>query len=405
MDSMSFISSPNACSLTTGGNLGRRQHSTNNIYYTSSFVSKASQPERKTQIECNLLRFQQPSLNHHFKGIEGQERNRRYVVKAAPAPSFDSESHVSNPKSIFDSTKNFLSNIYFFCYPYSMIARTLGTISASLIAVQNVSDISPLFFIGLLQVLIPHFFMDLYINGVNQVFDIEIDKINKPYLPLPSGKLSYTTGVTIVASSAILSFWLSGIIGSWPLFWSLAICFTLWSGYSINLPLLRWKRFPQLVATFMFASWAYIFPITFYLHMQTFVFKRPAIFPRSLIVSIAFLSFYALGIALSKDIPDVEGDTKHGIHSFSARLGQKRVFWICVFLFEMAFGVGLVGSAISSSSTLIKIITGLGHVILGSILWNHTKNIDLTSPASTRSFYMYIWKLLYVAYFLLPLAR
>ncbi|KAH1227899.1 Glycinol 4-dimethylallyltransferase [Glycine max] len=226
-----------------------------------------------------------------------------------------------------------------------MIGRTLCTISASLLAVEKISDISPLFFIGLSQVLVAHFFMDLYINGVNQVFDFEIDKINKPYLPLPSGKLSFTNAVFITVSSAVLSFGLSSIIGSRPLIWSL-----------------------------------------------TFVFKRPVIFPRSLIVTIVFSSLYAIGIALSKDIPDIEGDKKFGIHSFSARLGQKQVFWICVSLFEMAFGVAFLAGVTSSACLWIKIVTGLGNVILASILWYQTKYVDLTSPASTRSFYMLIWK-------------
>ncbi|RDY13425.1 Glycinol 4-dimethylallyltransferase, partial [Mucuna pruriens] len=174
----------------------------------SSCASKASHYHRKTQIEYNLLRLQQPGLNHHYKCNEGgsiyQECNRKYVAKAIPKPSFDSEFHASNSQNILDSIKNFLVTLYWFCYPYSMIGRTLSTISASLLVVEKLSDISPLFFIGLVQVLIPHLFMDLYINGVNQVFDLEIDKINKPYLPLASGKLSFTTGVFIVASSAIL---------------------------------------------------------------------------------------------------------------------------------------------------------------------------------------------------------
>ncbi|KAK7392591.1 hypothetical protein VNO78_21034 [Psophocarpus tetragonolobus] len=126
------------------------------------------------------------------------------------------------------------------------------------------------------RVLVPCFFMDLYINGVNQVFDLEIDK--------------------------------------------------------------------------------------------TFVLKRPLFLPRSLMVSIVFMSLYSIGISLSKDIPDVEGDKKFGIYSFTARLGQKQVFWMCVFFFEMAFGVALLAGASSSASLWIKIVTGLGHATLASIL-------------------------------------
>ncbi|KAG4383789.1 hypothetical protein GLYMA_13G152814v4 [Glycine max] len=401
MGSVPLFSSPNAGSVTTGGNLWRSKHSTKNIYYaivggnlwrwkhsTNNINYPSLQHKRKTRIEYNLLRSQQSSLNHQYKCNEGgptyKESNIKYVVKAAPAPS-GSESLASSPKNIFDSVKNFLVILYYFCYPYSMIARTLCTISASFLAVEKLSDISPLFFVGLLQVLVAHFFMDLYINGVNQVFDLEIDKINKPYLPLPSGKLSFTNGVFIVVSSAVLSFWLSSIIGSRPLIWSLILCFLPWTGYSVNVPMLRWKRYPLIAAMLMFSSWAIIFPITFFLHMQTFVFKRPAIFPRSLIVTVVFLSLYSIGIALSKDIPDVEGDKKFGIHSFSARLGQKQVFfqmqhlsricyalmynswlflinlcqvfWICVSLFEMAFGVALLAGVTSSACLWMKIVT------------------------------------------------
>ncbi|XP_027935217.1 glycinol 4-dimethylallyltransferase-like [Vigna unguiculata] len=252
--------------------------------------------------------------------------------------------------------------------------------------------------------MVPLLFMDIYVNGVNQLSDLEIDKINKPYLPLVSGQISFTTGVIIVASSLTLSFWLAWTIGSWPLIWNLVSCFSLWTAYSINVPLMRWKRHPLLAAICVCATWALIFPITFFAHMQTFVLKRTTIFPRSLIFVIIFMSFYSLGIALFKDIPDIDGDQTFGIQSFSARFGQKRVFWICIFLFEMAFGIALV-AGLTSSSLLVKIVTGLGHAVLAWILWYKANFVDLSSKASIGSFYMLIWKLLYVAYFLMPLIR
>ncbi|RDX96281.1 Glycinol 4-dimethylallyltransferase, partial [Mucuna pruriens] len=448
--------------VIVGGNIWRSKHSNKNIYYASSCASKTSL-QRKTQREYNLSKFQPLNLNHHYKFIEGgsayQKCNKNYIVKAIPRPSFDSEPVASNSKNILDTVKNFLAAFYWFCYPYAIIGRTLGTISTSLLAVEKLSDISPLFFIGLLQVLVPHFFMDLYINGLNQLYDIEIDKINKPYLPLASGQISFTTGVIIVASSLILvpykfilfyniifydelndkmkryllfyapfqSFWLGWIIGSWPLIWSLILCFLLWTVYSINcfgtcqVPLLRWKENPLLAAISIFVTWTFIMPITFFLHMQikesqnflivcsynnvqTFVLKRSMVIPRSLIFFAIFTSFYSVGVALFKDIPDMEGDKAFGIHSFSARLGQKRVFWICVCCFEMAFGVSLLAGA-TSSSLWIKIVTGLGHAALASILWYQARNVDLRSKASIGSFYMLIWKLLYAAYFLVPLIR
>ncbi|KAK7392588.1 hypothetical protein VNO78_21031 [Psophocarpus tetragonolobus] len=408
MESRLFTSSPNVCSLTAGANLWRSKHSTKNILYASSCASKVSQNKMTGQMKYNILRSQQSSLNYHYKCNEGrsmyQECNRKYIPKAISKESLEPEPCASNPKSILESIKSFLVALYWFVYPYTMFGRTLSTISASLLAVEKLSDISPLFFIGILQVLVPYLLMDFYANGVNQLFDIEIDKINKPHLPLPSGQFSLTTGVIITVSSAILSFWISWMTGSWPLIWSLISFFVLWSGYSINVPLLRWKKNPVLAAMSIIATLALIFPISFFFHMKTFVLKRPTVVPTSLMFTVAFLSIYSIGIALFKDIPDIEGDKTFGIQSFSTRLGQKKVFAICISLFEMAFGVGILAGA-TSSFLWTKIVSVLGHAILGSILWYRSKSVDLSDKTSIRSYYMLIWKLLYVAYFLLPLIR
>ncbi|KAK7411238.1 hypothetical protein VNO78_02671 [Psophocarpus tetragonolobus] len=371
------------------------------------FAPKASHYKRKTQIEYDILSSHNPSVNHDYKCIGGgfsyPDFKTKSIAKAIPKESFSSED-ASVPKNIFDVMKNFLDALYWFCYPYSVIARTLITIATSLLAVNRISDISPLFLTGLLQVLIPHLFMDIYVGGVNQLFDLEIDKINKPFLPLASGQLSFTTGVIITVSSLILSFGFGWITGSWPLIWGLVLCCALWTAYSVNVPLLRWKRNPLLAAMVIFATWACVFPITSFLHMQTFVLKMPANFPKSLFFIIAFMSFYSIGIAMLKDIPDMEGDKLFGINSFSACLGQKRVFWICVSFFEMAFGVALL-FGLTSSSLWIKMITGIGYAVHALILWNHAKSIDLKSKASVGSFYMLIWKMLSTVCFLLPLAR
>nr|KYP34172.1 hypothetical protein KK1_044902 [Cajanus cajan] len=149
---------------------------------------------------------------------------------------------------------------------------------------------------------------------------------------------------------------------------------------------------------------AIIVQLAFFLHMQTFVYKRPAMFPRSLIFATAFMGFFSVVIALFKDIPDIEGDKIFGIRSFSVRLGQKRVFWICVSLLQMAYGVALLMGA-SSCNLWSKIITGLGHCLLASILWYHANSVDLKSKAAITSFYMFIWKLFYAEYFIIPLVR
>ncbi|KAK7355439.1 hypothetical protein VNO80_14695 [Phaseolus coccineus] len=408
MDSMSLMSSPNVCSLTTGGNIWRSKHSTKSTSYASFVAPKASMQNRKNQIEYKLSKFQQPSMKNQFKSVEGgfiyKENDKKYIPKANNKESFDSQPHAFEPKDIVGSIKHFFVTLFWFCYPYTIVNRTLSTISASLLAVETLSDISPLFFIGVLQALLPYTFIDIYINGVNQLYDLEIDKINKPFLPLPSGAFSFTTGVIITASSAILGFFTSYMIGSWPLFWGLLSLTFVWSAYSIDGPLLRWKKNPVLAAICIFSTLTFIFPLSFFYHMKTFVFKRAAVFPKPLMISVAFMSLYSLGIALFKDIPDIEGDKAFGVKSFATRLGQKRVFGICISIFLSAFGVASV-AGLSSPFLWIKIVTGLGYAVLGSILLFRAKFVDLNDKASIRSYFMMIWKLLYVSYVLLPLIR
>ena len=39
--------------------------------------------------------------------------------------------------------------------------------------------------------------MNVCIVGINQLYDVEIDRVNKPYLPLASGELSMRGGMLI----------------------------------------------------------------------------------------------------------------------------------------------------------------------------------------------------------------
>ncbi|XP_023522336.1 homogentisate phytyltransferase 1, chloroplastic-like, partial [Cucurbita pepo subsp. pepo] len=229
-------------------------------------------------------------------------------------------------------------------------------------------------------------------------------QINKPYLPLASGEYSFGTGVAIVFTFSILSFWLGWVVRSWPLFWALLISFILGTAYSIDLPLLRWKRFAVVAAMCILAVRAVIVQLAFFLHMQTHVFQRPPVFSRSLIFATAFMSFFSVVIALFKDIPDIDGDKIFGIRSFTVRLGQERVFWSCISLLEVAYSAAVV-VGVASSSPWSKWLTVVGHITLASVLWIRAKSVDLKSKAAITSFYMFIWKLFYAEYLLIPFVR
>ncbi|XP_019439356.1 PREDICTED: naringenin 8-dimethylallyltransferase 2, chloroplastic-like isoform X2 [Lupinus angustifolius] len=376
---------------------------------SASYVPTLLHKTGKTQKEFFSIISSRHNLDHHYKVIdEGstcQKRETKYVVKAiSSGQSFEYEYEAKDPKSIWVTIKNAFDAFYRFTRPYAAIEAAMAVASLSFLAVEKLSDLSPLFFIALFKLLVASFFMNIFHCGFNQLCDIEIDKINKPYLPLASGEWSYTKSVIIVASSLLLCFGLAWIEGSWPLFWGFLIGAILTAVYSLNLPLLRWKNSALLAATNIFANAGVVRPLGYYLHMQTCVFKRPATFPRPLIFCTAILSLYFLVVALSKDIPDTEGDEKFGVQSLSVRLGQKKVFWICISLLQMGYGATILAGA-TSPFLWSKLSTGLGHGILALALWYRAKSVDLKSKDSFQYFYVFIWKLLSIEYFLIPLFR
>ncbi|KAJ9162891.1 hypothetical protein P3X46_022630 [Hevea brasiliensis] len=319
-----------------------------------------------------VAKFPLPRMNHHLRcsversNIYQRKKGAHFLVYTASGQPLESESDAYSPKITSNSVLNALDAFYRFSRPHTVIGTALSILSVSLLAVEKLSDLSPLFLTGVLEV-------------------------NKPYLPLASGEYSKGIGVMIVASFSIMSFWLGWVVGSWPLFWALFVSFVLGTAYSINLPLLRWKRFAFVAAMCILVVRAVIVQLAFYLHMQTHVYRRPTVFSRPLIFATAFMCLFSVVIALFKDIPDIEGDKIFGIRSFTVRLGQERVFWTCISLLEIAYGVAiLVGAA--SSHTWSKCITVLGHAILASILWNRAKAVDLKSKAAITSCYMFIWK-------------
>ena len=51
--------------------------------------------------------------------------------------------------------------------------------------------------------MIPALLMNICIVGLNQIFDVPIDRINKPYLPLASGEFTMRMGQSVVCLYAL----------------------------------------------------------------------------------------------------------------------------------------------------------------------------------------------------------
>lgn len=86
-------------------------------------------------------------------------------------------------------TMNRIHAFWKFCRPHTIIGTNLQLLAAYLFASRNGHYVSipP---IPLLLCWISAMAMNIYVVGINQLVDVDVDKINKKYLPLASGEFS-----------------------------------------------------------------------------------------------------------------------------------------------------------------------------------------------------------------------
>lgn len=257
---------------------------------------------------------------------------------------------------------------------------------------------------GSWAVWLPAFFATLaanvYIVGLNQLADVEIDRINKPYLPLAAGDFSLRQGRWIVAITGLLAVGLA-ITQSLTLLLTVGLAMVIGTVYS--LPPLHLKSRPLWAALCIAFVRGFVANIGLYLHFHQKLQPAPAVpWPTVLALTIFFFGF-GLVIALYKDIPDLIGDRQFGIRTFTVRLGPGRVFLIGRLILTAFYLVPLVASVI-----LLPGIDGLVmlllHLAIVALFWTVSRSVDPAGPAAITRFYMFLWSLFYAEYIFLGLS-
>ena len=140
-----------------------------------------------------------------------------------------------------------LGVLWRFTRPHTLIGSALCVPALLAFAAPPGTLLSAPLGYGLLWALVPSLLINLYITGLNQLYDIELDRVNKPTLPLAAGDMSPVVGAAVVLSSLV-----SGLALGWvhPRYCTDALRATLIGsallGTAYSAPPLRLKRFPLL---------------------------------------------------------------------------------------------------------------------------------------------------------------
>ncbi|NET54169.1 MAG: homogentisate phytyltransferase, partial [Merismopedia sp. SIO2A8] len=156
-----------------------------------------------------------------------------------------------SPINIFQQPTEWLYALWKFSRPHTIIGTSLSVLGLYFIALSTAA--SSLVLENLEQMLgvgMACLCGNIYIVGLNQLEDVEIDQINKPHLPIAAGEFSRRQAQLIVGMTGILALLLAGWLGPW-LF--LMVSTSLAIGTAYSLPPIRLKRFPFWAAVCIFS--------------------------------------------------------------------------------------------------------------------------------------------------------
>lgn len=236
-----------------------------------------------------------------------------------------------------------------------------------------------------------------YVVGLNQLTDIDIDRVNKPDLPLARGDLTVQQGRWIVLSAGLLALFIGALQSVW-LLGTFVVVMGIGTLYSLRPA--RFKERPVLAALSIAFARGVVANAGLYMHYTERLDLTAA--GSDLWWLLPFFFGFGLVIALYKDIPDTEGDQTYAVRTFAVRLGQRRIFSIGRWLLS---GILLI-PAIAGVSRLPGadglLLIG-AHLVMIATFWILSLRTDPDVPASMMRLYLALWGIFYSEYLVLSL--
>jgi homogentisate phytyltransferase/homogentisate geranylgeranyltransferase len=282
--------------------------------------------------------------------------------------------------------------------PHTLIGTTLGVLGVYVLVADEIADVGDRPG-DLLCTLLAAWSVNVFITGINQLQDVEIDRINKPHLPIAAGDLSPRAGERIVAASAVLPLALAVTQGVEEL---AAVAAGLLVGVAYSLPPLRLKRWPALAALSISGVRSLVVNLGVAAHFSLAL-ADEIVIPDGVWLLTAFVAPFGIAIALLKDVPDIEGDRRYRIATYSVRLGGGMVLRAGLALLALAY----LGVAVAAPLLLdgwAAAFLAASHVAALGALLAAARRTDVTDRARFTGFYLFVWKLFFLEYVIVPLA-
>ncbi len=290
-----------------------------------------------------------------------------------------------------------LSVLWKFSRPHTIIGSTISIVVLWLMALEKMTYKAhlPLLFWTLLVGIT----CNIFIVGLNQIIDINLDKINKPKLPLADGSLSLSNSYKIILAclviTLVVSFLSSAILG-----WLIVVILLIGIAYSVPPIQLKKHHLPAAIAITtvrgllvnlgMFLHFSYVSGQS---SLAQFIHSPLEFIPYQLWMLTSFVVAFSIAIAWFKDLPDTEGDAQFKFNTLAIVYSPKVALYGGVFLVGLAYII-----TIFWSYTLGDTFLGIFHMIALMAFMMNVWVVDLRQSKTITRFYMIFWLFFFVEY-------
>jgi len=278
-----------------------------------------------------------------------------------------------------------LHTLWKFSRPHTIIGSTVSIVVLFLLQGGSLTDQ----YLILLTTLVSALGCNVCITGLNQVIDVELDKINKPELPIASGELSISTAKKIVIISGLIAVGAAALL-HWVLL--LIIIVILILGITYSVPPIQLKKHHLPAAFAITIVRGVLVNIGMALHFSK-MFEgdfniQPVIYPLTI-----FITAFSLAIAWYKDLPDRAGDAHFGYKTFPLLYSPKIALYLGAGFVMAAYGWCIYWSIIMKEQLLMYSL-----IVLSIAFMIHLSTAKLNEQKSIRRFYQLFWVFFFATY-------
>lgn len=278
-----------------------------------------------------------------------------------------------------------LHTLWKFSRPHTVIGSIVSILVIFLLQGGSLSH----HYMILIGTLISALGCNVCITGLNQVVDVELDKINKPELPIAAGTLDIRIAKKIVVLAGMIAVGVAAIL-HWILLLLIVVILILGITYSVPPIQLKQHHVPAALAITIVRG--VLVNIGMALHFagmlqESFVIE-PVIYPLTI-----FISAFSLAIAWYKDLPDRAGDAHFGFRTFPLLYSPKVALYTGAFFVLAAYGWCIFWSYQAAQTLLMYSL-----VVLSIAFILHLQTVRLQEQKSIRKFYQIFWVFFFATY-------